>query len=196
VLNFSWFFSSATKVLYIFHVFAPSIREASVLLTLGYTMKVDISKAKTLIEKYRGKKGSLIPLLQEVQGLYGFVPAEIIELIAHELEVFPARIYGVVTFYTQFRLDPPGKHTIRVCQGTACHVMGGKDILDFLTRELGISDGQTTKDGLFSLERVACLGCCGMAPVVQVDEEFFGNVTVQRMDEIVKEYRSREGGGQ
>ena len=185
----------SAKVLYIFYVFAPSIREASVLLTLGYTMKVDTSKAKALIEKYRGKKGSLIPLLQEVQGLYGFVPAEVIELIARELDVFPARIYGVVTFYTQFRLDPPGKHTIRVCQGTACHVMGGKDILDFLTRELGISDGQTTKDGLFSLERVACLGCCGMAPVVQVDEEFFGNVTVQRMDEIVKEYRSREGGG-
>ena len=155
-------------------------------------MTVDLAQTKAIVKKYRGKKGSLIPLLQEVQQEYQYVPAEAVELIAKEMEVFPTKIYGVLTFYTQFRLDPPGKHTIRVCQGTACHVMGGKDILDYLSRELEIKDGQTTEDGLFSLERVACLGCCGMAPVVQVDEEFYGNVTVQKMDEIIEKYVKME----
>ena len=101
-------------------------------------------------------------------------------------------IYGVLTFYAQFYLTPRGKHTIRVCQGTACHVMGGKEILDYLSRKLGIQEGETTKDGVFSLERVACLGCCGMAPVVQVDDDFYGNCTIQMMDEMLKKY-TKEG---
>jgi len=152
-------------------------------------MTVNLSQTKKLIKKYGKKKGVLIPLLQDVQKEYGYVPHEAVELIAKELKIYPVEIYGVLTFYTQFYLTPRGKHTIRVCQGTACHVMGGKEILDYLSDRLKIKDGETTKDGNFSLERVACLGCCGMAPVVQVDNDFYGNCTIQMVDEMLDKYK-------
>ena len=152
-------------------------------------MSVDLSKTKKLIEKHGRKRGVLIPLLQDVQKEYGFVPEDAVELISKELDIFPVEIYGVLTFYAQFYLTPRGKHTIRVCQGTACHVMGGKEILDYLSDKLKIKDGETTMDGMFSLERVACLGCCGMAPVVQVDNDFYGNCTIQMMDEMLNKYK-------
>ena len=155
-------------------------------------MSVDLSKTKKLIEKHGKKKSALIPLLQDVQKEYGYVPEEAVDLISKELNIFPVEIYGVLTFYAQFYLTPRGKHTIKVCQGTACHVMGGKEILDYLSNKLEISDGETTKDGVFSLERVACLGCCGMAPVVQVDDDFYGNCTIQMMDEMLEKYRTEE----
>jgi NADH-quinone oxidoreductase subunit E len=142
-------------------------------------MAVDLTQTMVLIDKYRGQKGVLIPLLQEIQGLYGYVPQQAVDLVAKEMNVFPVEIYGILTFYTQFYLEPRGKHIIKVCQGTACHVMGGKDILDFLLEKYGIKEGQTTKDGLFTLERAACLGCCGMAPVIVVDEKFYGECTIQ-----------------
>ena len=152
-------------------------------------MSVDLSKTKKLIEKYGRKRGALIPLLQDIQKEYGYVPEEAVDLVSKELNIFPVEIYGVLTFYAQFYLTPRGKHTIRVCQGTACHVMGGKEILDYLSEKLKIKDGETTKDGIFSLERVACLGCCGMAPVVQVDNDFYGNCTIQMMDEMLNKYK-------
>ena len=155
-------------------------------------MAVDLSKTKKLIKKHGKKKGILIPLLQDTQKAYGYVPKESVELIAKELNIYPVEIYGVLTFYTQFYLTPRGKHTIRVCQGTACHVMGGKEILDYLSKKLKIKDGETTKDNIFSLERVACLGCCGMAPVVQVDNDFYGNCTIQKIDEMLEKYK-KEG---
>lgn len=145
-------------------------------------------KAKNIIQTYRGKKNSLISLLQDIQKAYGYIPEQAIQLAAKELNIFPVRIYEVITFYTQFKLNPPGKHTIKVCQGTACHVMGGKELLDYLSNKLNIKEGQTTKDGLFSLERVACLGCCGMAPVVVIDNEFFGNCTYQKIDYAINKY--------
>lgn len=155
-------------------------------------MSVDLSKTKKLIEKHGRKKGVLIPLLQDIQKEYGYVPHEAVELVAEELNIFPVEIYGVLTFYAQFYLTPRGKHTIRVCQGTACHVMGGKEILDYLSNKLKIDEGETTKDGAFSLERVACLGCCGMAPVVQVDDDFYGNCTIQKMDKMLDKYIKEE----
>lgn len=155
-------------------------------------MKIDIAKTKEIIKKYRDKKGAIIPLLQDIQGEYGYVPQSVIEIIARELSVFPVEIYGVLTFYTQFYLTPRGKHTIKVCQGTACHVMGGKEILDYIAEKLEIRNGQTTKDGMFSLERVACLGCCGMAPVVMIDEKFYGRCTIKILDNIIKEYRDKK----
>jgi len=155
-------------------------------------MKFNLSDTKKIIQQYRNKKGVLIPLLQDIQAAYGYVPKESIDLIAEELSLYPVEIYGVLTFYTQFYLNPRGKHTIKVCQGTACHVMGGKEILDYLSDKLGIGEGETTKDGTFSLERVACLGCCGMAPVVMIDKDFYGRCTVGKLDELVKKYRSKE----
>jgi len=124
-----------------------------------------------------------------VQAIYGYVPKETVELISKELSIFPVEIYGVLTFYTQFYLIPRGKHTIKVCQGTACHVMGGGEILDYLSDTLGIREGETTADGIFSLERVACLGCCGMAPVIMIDDNFYGKCTIKKMDDILNNYQ-------
>jgi len=153
-------------------------------------MKINLSAARKLIKKYQGKKGVLIPLLQDVQASYGYVPKEVIALIAKELGIFPVDIYGILTFYAQFYLTPQGKHIIKVCQGTACHVMGGKELLDYMADKLGAVEGKPTKDGLFSLERVACLGCCGMAPAVVVDQDFYGRCTIQTIESVLSKYRS------
>src|SRR4030042_6279961 len=109
-------------------------------------MKVDLAETKKIIERYRNEKGALIPLLQDIQAVYGYVPAESIELISKELSIYPVKIYGILTFYTQFYLAPRGKHTIKSCQGTACHVMGGKAILDHLSDKLGIDVDGTPPD--------------------------------------------------
>lgn len=153
-------------------------------------MKVDLSDVKKIIRRYHKKKGILIPLLQDIHAIYGYVPREAIELISKELSIYPVEIYGILTFYTQFHLTPRGSHTIKVCQGTACHVMGGKEILNYLSDKLGIREGETTEDGMFSLERVACLGCCGMAPVVVIDNNFYGRCTIQKADKLLNKYRS------
>ncbi|EFK09232.1 putative NDH-1 subunit E [delta proteobacterium NaphS2] len=153
-------------------------------------MNVDLSPTRTLIEKYSQKKGALIPLLQEIQDAYGYVPDDAVQLVAQELAIFPVEIYGVLTFYTQFYLTPRGKHTIRVCQGTACHVMGAKGLFDYLLEKLEVEEGETTKDGFFTVERVACLGCCGMAPVIMIDDDFYGRCTIQNIEETWNKYRS------
>lgn len=151
-------------------------------------MKVEPSDIKNEIQKYSKKEGILIPLLQGIQAKYGYVPEESVEIVADELSVFPVDIYGILTFYTQFYTAPRGKHIVKVCQGTACHVMGGKEILDYLSDKFGIRERETTEDGMFSLERVACLGCCGMAPVVVVDDDFYGNCAIQELDELISKY--------
>ncbi len=150
---------------------------------------MDVTELKQLIDVHGREPGSLIPLLQKVQDLYGYVPEESIEIMAKELSLFPVEIFGILSFYSQFHTSPRGKHIIRVCQGTACHVMGGKDILDILEAKLGIRDSETTPDGMFTLERVACLGCCGMAPVIMVDDNFHGNLTAQDLDGLLKTYQ-------
>lgn len=152
-------------------------------------MKVNLSDTKKIIQRYRKKKGVLIPLLQDIQTAYGYVPKESVELIAKELSIYPVEIYGILTFYAQFYLTPRGRHVIKVCQGTACHVMGSKEILDYLSNKLGITKGETTKDGMFFLERVACLGCCGMAPVVVIGGDFYGRCTIQKVDRLLDAYR-------
>ena len=153
-------------------------------------MKVKVKDIERIVKNHGGEKGTLIPILQDIQGFYGYVPEESVRVIARELSMFPVEVYGVLTFYAQFHLAPRGKHIIKVCQGTACHVMGGKDILDYLSNNLGIIDGETTEDGMFSLERVACLGCCGMAPVIMIDDDFHGRCTIQKMIELLQQYRS------
>ncbi len=150
---------------------------------------VDLCDVKKIVQRHRNKKGGLIPLLQEIQSEYGFVPEESVELISKELGIFPVEIYGILTFYAQFYLVPRGKYTIKVCQGTACYIMGGKAILDHMSNKLEVEVDGTTKDGLFSLERVACLGCCGMGPVVVVGEDFHGRCTIQEGEKLLEEYR-------
>ena len=140
---------------------------------------------KTLCEKHGSDAESLIAILQDTQLRFGYVSEEAVDKIARELSISPTRIYGILTFYAQFRLSPPGRHSLKVCQGTACHVMGGEHILKFLSDKLNVSDGETTSDSRFTFERVACVGCCGMAPVVLVDDKPHGNSTVTSVDSLV-----------
>jgi NADH:ubiquinone oxidoreductase subunit E len=127
--------------------------------------------------------------MQAVQGVFGFLPEEALGVIAAHLNLSVAKVYGVATFYNQFRLLPVGKHTVRVCRGTACHVRGSKLLLDNFATELGVRPGETTPDGQFTLETVACLGACSIAPVVTVDDNFHGAVQPRNIGKILKEYR-------
>jgi len=152
-------------------------------------MKINPSDIKKEIQKYPEKKGILIPVLQDIQAKFGYVPDEAVKVVAQELSTYPIDIYGILTFYAEFHLTPRGQHIITVCQGTACHVMGSKAILDYIANSLDIDIGETTKDGLFTLERVACLGCCGMAPVVMIDKDFYGGCTIQSVEKLLDKYR-------
>ena len=141
------------------------------------------------LARYQGKKGSLIPILQEVQALYNYLPKDALEYIAASTGTPIAQIYGVVTFYSQFHLNPRGRNIIRVCQGTACHVRGGKVILQTIEKELGIKAGHTTEDLRFTLETVACIGACGLAPVMQVNEDTHGRLTPDKLSAILAKYQ-------
>jgi len=132
---------------------------------------------------------SVIPLLQQMQQDEGFVSEEAIEWVARYTGSSASAVYGVATFYSQFRLQRPGKHTIRVCEGTACHVLGIGAVLERLTEELGIQVGGTTADNLFTLESVRCLGCCSLAPAVMIDDETYGRVTPDSIIEVLKTMR-------
>ena len=150
--------------------------------------KIDIEKLSSILEKYKGEKWSLIPLLQEVQEEYGYVPPETIQPIAKALRLFPSEVQGVITFYSQFSLEPRGKYVIRVCKGTACHVRGGRSILKIAKRELGVEEGQTTEDYHFTLETVACLGACFLAPTMMVNQSYFGKLAPPKISSILKQY--------
>lgn len=132
--------------------------------------------------------GDLIPLLQQVQERAGYVSAESVKEIAQALRVSENEVYGVASFYAQFRFNPPGRHSIKICLGTACHVRGGQKLLESLEREIHIKPGETTVDGLFDLQRVACLGCCALAPVMQIDDQIYGRVTNTRLKRILESY--------
>ena len=150
--------------------------------------KIDLAKITPLIEEYQGKKWALIPLLQKVQEEYGYIPPETIGPIAEALHLFPSEVQGVVTFYSQFSLKPRGKNVIRVCKGTACHVRGGRSILKIAKRELGVDEGNTTEDYQFTLETVACLGACFLAPTMMVNKNYFGKLSPPKMTSILKQY--------
>jgi NADH-quinone oxidoreductase subunit E len=145
--------------------------------------KVDLVNSKN-------KEGSLIPLLQSAQDSYGYIPEKAIHYISEVVSIPAAEIYGVITFYSQFRLKPLGKNLIRICEGTACHVNGGKSILGVLQDELNISVGETTNDGIFTLQSVACLGCCSLAPVIMINDQTHGNLTIDKIRKIVKTFKA------
>ena len=150
--------------------------------------QLDLSKMEPVLQKYQGQDGALIPILQEAQSLYGYLPEEVLTGISRELKIPLSRIYGVVTFYAQFYMTPRGRHTIRVCRGTACHVRGGRSILNAVKENLGIEEEGTTKDFNFSLETVACLGTCFLAPVMMVDRNYYGKLIPQRAPSIIRQY--------
>ena len=145
-------------------------------------------RLQPILEPYRGHKESLIPVLQKVQGELGYLPEDAVSEIAHFLGQSESEIYGVASFYAQFRFERQGEHTIKVCQGTACHVKGSARILEEVERELGIQPGGTTEDYKFSLERVACVGCCALAPVMIVDDHVHAQMTVAEGKKILAQY--------
>ncbi|NWF93612.1 MAG: NADH-quinone oxidoreductase subunit NuoE [Syntrophaceae bacterium] len=148
----------------------------------------DLAKMGPLLEKYRGQDGMLIPVLQDAQALYGYLPEEVLVCIGRELKIPLSRIYGVVTFYAQFYLTPRGRHTVRVCRGTACHVRGGKQILKAVQEFLGIEENETTPDFKFTFETVACLGACALSPVLLVDKKYYGKLTPTKVEQVLKQY--------
>lgn len=144
-------------------------------------------KVKVLVHPFAGKPAELIQALHRVQEALGYLPREAQEVVAQVLNVPASQVRGVVTFYHFFRTKPAGKHTIRVCMGTACHVRGAERVLAALQEELGVEAGQTSRDGKFSLEVARCLGCCGMAPVMMVDEEVYGRLEPKKARRIIQE---------
>lgn len=150
-------------------------------------------KVAALIDKYRGYEGGLVPLLQEAQDLKGYLPREVLEQIAGGMHTSLAKVYGVATFYSQFHLKPRGKNIIRVCQGTACHVRGGTEIMARFEKELGVGSGETTPDLNFTLESVACIGACGLAPVITVNDDTHGRLTPDKIPGILEQYQERGG---
>jgi len=139
-----------------------------------------------LFSRYRGEESELIPILQDVQEAVGYIPQEAMTETAAFLGIPESKVYGVVTFYAQFYLTRQGKHKIQVCQGTACHVRGGKRIMQTVKKKLGIKPGETTEDYEFSLERVACFGSCALAPVMVVDGKVHGRMTAQKAEKILE----------
>ena len=136
-------------------------------------------------------RDNLIPILQKIQEKEGFLSENAIEKVGISLKLPTSKIFGVATFYNQFRFEPKGKYHVQVCRGTACHVLGSSTVLDEIQKHLKIKSDQTTKDGLFSLEVVACIGACGLAPVIAINGEFYAKVTPQSIKEIVDNYRQK-----
>ncbi|HEY5536204.1 MAG TPA: NAD(P)H-dependent oxidoreductase subunit E [Ignavibacteria bacterium] len=153
---------------------------------------VDLDLLNPLIKKFKHKKGNLIPLLQGAQNLFGYIPIEVFLKISTETGLKLNDMYGVATFYAQFRLKPVGKIIIRVCHGTACHVQNATKVTEDLITYLNVKDGETTDDRLFTLETVACLGCCSLAPVMMIGEDTYGKLSGKKAVDVVKDIKRKE----
>jgi NADH-quinone oxidoreductase subunit E len=151
--------------------------------------KIDIYLLDRIIKKYTGRKGIMIPVLQETQAIYGYIPREAFVRLSEELSLNLSDMYGVATFYAQFRMAPVGKYIVKVCHGTACHVQNAGTISDAVAEALKINDGETTEDRMFTLESVACLGCCSLAPVMMIGDETYGKLTGKKAVKIIKDIR-------
>ncbi len=150
------------------------------------------AKLKAVIQESRAIPGCLMHILQEAQGIYGFLPIEVQKIIADGLNISLSEVYGVVTFYSQFSLNPKGKHRISICLGTACYVKGSDKILEELERQLNIKCGECTADGLFSIDSCRCVGACGLAPVMMIDDEVYGKLTTEMVAGILAKYREEK----
>jgi len=167
------------------------VSEVNVMTDVETTQEKTTVVDRILTEYPQGKRDALIPILQEVQAQQGYLSREAIVKIGKHLGLAASKIYGVATFYNQFRFQPLGKFHIQVCRGTACHVKNSTAVLDTLRRELKIEPGETTRDGLFSLEVVACVGACGLAPVICVNGEFYASMTPAKTRRLIEEIRER-----
>lgn len=149
--------------------------------------EIDAALLEDTLQKYSGIQGSLIPILQKAQELYGYLPVDLLAYISKRTGVSPSKVMGVVSFYTQFRTKPVGKNLILLCQGTACHVNGSGEIEEAIREYLGVSEGEITENGLFTYNNVACLGCCSLAPVVMIGDKFYGNLTKESVAKVLEE---------
>jgi len=157
----------------------------------GNVKEIVVPAFGRMLWRHSGEPGMLIPLLQAAQDSYGYVPPLAIEQIAEATRIPASEVFGVITFYKQFRLMPLGRHIIRVCKGTACHVLGAEMIAQTVGEELGITRDETSEDGLFTFLEVACLGCCSLAPVVMIGEQAFGRLTPQKLRGVLRRYRKK-----
>ena len=146
------------------------------------------ARLNAVIEKHKGEDGALMPVMQEAQEIYGYLPVEVQQIIAKGLAVPVEKVYGVATFYSQFALTPKGKYKISVCLGTACYVKGAQDVLDRICHVLGIGPDECTEDGKFSIEACRCIGACGLAPVLTINEDVYGRLEKTDVDDILKTY--------
>ena len=152
------------------------------------TEEIDLDKVDELIKPYVGKKEMLIPALQKVQDYFGYLPRPAVEQVSKRMRIPLSRLYGVATFYAQFKMKPRGRYIIRVCQGTACHIQGSPKIAERIEEELGIESGETTDDLRFTLEEVACIGACALAPVIVINDEPHGRLAPDKIKDILDSY--------
>ncbi|MFH2046002.1 MAG: NADH-quinone oxidoreductase subunit NuoE [Pseudomonadota bacterium] len=152
---------------------------------------INRNKLTEIIEKHQDEKWGLIPLLQEVQETFGYVPPESIEPIAEALNMYPTQVQGVITFYSGFSLKPKGRFVLRVCRGTACHVKGSRNILRHVQKELNLKEGETGADYQFTLETVACLGACFLAPTMMVNRDYFGKLNPTKVTSVLGQYSKK-----
>lgn len=155
--------------------------------------QIDLTPLDPVLDATQNGSSNLIAILQKTQELYGYLPMDAIYYIAQKTGCSPAKVLGVATFYAQFRLQPVGKHLIMLCKGTACHVNGADRMEKAISEYLGIHDGETTPDGLFTLKQVACLGCCSLSPVMMIGDEAYGSLTPEKAISILKDYQRKEG---
>jgi len=155
--------------------------------------EIDWGHLQAIIEKHKGERWALIPLLQDIQETFGYIPEASIEHIAEALNLFASQVQGVTSFYAGLSLKPKGKYVIRVCRGTACHVKGGRGILRLMKKELGLNEGETSPDYAFTLETVACLGACFLAPTMMVDRTYYGRLSPPKVTTILKQYGKEKG---
>lgn len=145
-------------------------------------------KLKVVLKEHKDQPGGLMPVLQEAQNIYGYLPKEVQRMIAEGLNISLSKVYGVVTFYSQFSLEPKGKYQVSVCLGTACYVKGADKVLEEIEKVLQLKSGECSEDGLFSIDATRCVGACGLAPVILVNDEVYGKVTVEQVAGILKPY--------
>ena len=153
---------------------------------------IDFDLVDSIVSKHIIEPGAVVPILQEIQNTFGYVSPAVIRRIAEHTNIPASEIYGIVTFYAQFRLEPLGKNLIRVCHGTACHLGGAEMVAEALAQSTGAHEGETSPDGIFTVERVACLGCCSLAPCIMINDEIQGRLTPESVSKVVKEYKKTE----
>jgi NADH:ubiquinone oxidoreductase subunit E len=153
---------------------------------------IDFDRVQSILRRHDREKWGLIPVLQEIQETFGYIPPETVVPVADTLRIYPSQVQGVLTFYAGLSTEPKGKFVVRVCRGTACHVKGGRSILRFLKRELGLEEGETSPDYQFTLETVACLGACFLAPTMMVNKTYYGRLSPPKVSSILKQYGKKE----